>query len=274
MRELLMNPAFQAGIAPFAVALLVGLTLRRAGWFWAGLALIAAFAVTVALTVGFQFQPWTSARKIIALGLGAAALGLLLDLYPWGRRWVSALVFAGGVIAALWVIWPVAVRREGWEGRVLVILGALYGGWCAAALEGLRSRPVAGAMSVVSLGFGSGAVTLLGASALLGQMGLALGAAAGALGLLVSFGRKTEIGSLAMLPAGVVLGLVGIGGLVYAKAPWYSLALLAWVPVCAWVPVPTAWPRWLQAVVLLILTGAPSALAVWLVYRVAGGVPL
>lgn len=274
MHELLLNPAFQAGVAPFAVALPMGLVLRRLGWFWAGLALIAAFAATVALTVGFQLQPWTSTRKIIALAFGAAVLGLVLDLYRRDRRWIGALVFAAGAVAALWVIWPVAARHEGWQGWLLMGLGSVYGGWCAAAMEALRTRPVAAAMTTVSLGFGSGVVTLLGASALLGQMGLALGAAAGALGLLVSFGRKTEVGSLAMLPAGLVLGLIGIGGLVYAKVPWYSLGLLACVPVGAWVPVPKAWPRWLQAVVVLILTGVPAAIAGWLVYRVAGGVPL
>jgi len=274
MHDLLINPAFQAGVAPFAVALPVGLMLRRAGWFWAGLALSAAFAVTVALTVGFQFQPWTSTRKIIALGFGAAGAGLLLDLYPWDRRSVSALVFAAGAAAAVWVIWPVVQRRDVWQGAILIVPAALYGGWCAAAMEGLRSRPIAGAIAAVSLGIGSGAVTLLGASALLGQMGLAVGAAAGALALLVCFGRKTEIGSLAMLPAGVVLGLVGIGGLIYAKVPWYSLVLLAWVPVCGWVPVPSSWPRWLQSGAVLVLTGVPAAIAIWLVWRVAGGVPL
>lgn len=274
MRELLMNPAVQAGIAPFVVALLVGFALRRAGWFWAGLGLIAGFAVAVALTVGFQFQPWNSTRKIIALGFGATGAGLMLDLWRGGRRWVTALIFAGAGAAALWVIWPVAMRREGWEGWMLMGLGAAYGGWCAAAMEALRTRSLPGAMTAVSLGFGSGAVALLGASALLGQMGLALGAAAGALGLLVSFGRKTELGSLAMLPAGVVLGLIGIGGHIYAKVPWYCLALLAWVPVGAWVPVPKTWPRWLQSAALLVLTGLPGAIAVWLVYRVAGGVPL
>ena len=99
-------------------------------------------------------------------------------------------------------------------------------------------------------------------------------AAAGALGLLVTFMRNTEIGSLAMLPAGVLLGLIGVSGHVYAKVPWYSLALLALVPVCARVPLSPQWPRWLQALSALLLAGAPAGIAVWLVWRVAGGVPL
>jgi hypothetical protein len=124
------------------------------------------------------------------------------------------------------------------------------------------------------MGFGTGAVVLLGASALLGELGISLGAAAGALWLLVALSRKTQLGSTAMLPAGLLCALIGIGGHVYAKAPWYSLALLALVPVCVRVPPPVQWSRWLQLFVPIILASAPAAIALWLVWRVAGGVPL
>lgn len=274
MHELITNPAFQSGVIPFGVALIAGLLLNRLGWYWTGLALMAGFTATVYFVAGFQFQPWTSTRKIIALGLGAAGLGLLLDIYPWGRRWLPALLFVGAATAVLWLIWPVLQRREGMDLWLLGVGSVLYSGWCAAVMESLRSKPVHAGGAAVALGFGTGAVTLLGASALLGQLGLALGAAAGALWLLVAFARKAEVGSLAMLPAGVLLGLLGISGHVYAEVPWYSLAMLALVPVCAQMPLPTQWPRWLQAFIALILAGAPAGLAAWLVWRVAGGVPL
>ncbi len=274
MQALMTNPAIQSGVIPFAVALLMGLLGRRLGWYWAGLALLAGFVATVYVTVGFQFQPWTSTRKIIALGFGAAALGLLLDVYPWSRRWLPVALLFVAAVAALWLIWPVLQRREGTDAWLLGAGSLLYGGWCAAAMESLRSRPVHAVAAAVALGFGTGAVTLLGASALLGQLGLALGAAAGALGLLVTFLRNTEVGSLAMLPAGVLLGLIGVSGHVYAKAPWYSLALLALVPVCARVPLSPQWSRWLQAAAALLLAAAPAGIAAWLVWRVAGGVPL
>ena len=274
MHELLANPAFQAGIIPFVVALLLGLLLNRLGWYWAGLALMAGFVATVYLVVGFQFQPWTSTRKIIALGLGAGGLGILLDIYPWSRRWLPVLLFILAGVAALWLTWPVLLRREGMELWSLGVGSVLFAGWCAAAMESLRSKPIQAVGSAVALGFGTGAAVLLGASALLGELGLAIGAAAGALWLLVAFTRKTEIGSLAMLPAGLLSGLIGIGGHVYAKAPWYSLVLLALVPVCVRVPPPVQWSRWLQLFVPIILASAPAAIAVWLVWRVAGGVPL
>jgi len=274
MQDLLTNPAVQSGIIPFIAALLVGLLGKRLGWYWAGLALLVGFVATVYVTVGFQFQPWTSTRKIIALGFAATVFGGLLDIYPWSRRWLPAVLLIVAAATVWWLIWPVLQRREGLDAWLLGVGSLLYGGWCAAAMESLRSRPVHAVAAVVALGFGTGAVTLLGASALLGQLGLALGAAAVALGLLVTFMRNTEIGSLAMLPAGVLLGLIGVSGHVYAKVPWYSLALLALVPVCARVPLSPQWPRWLQALSALLLVGAPAGIAAWLVWRVAGGVPL
>lgn len=274
MHELLQNPAVQAGIIPFGAALILGLIVHRLGWYWAGLALMAGFVATVYVVAGFQFQPWTSTRKIIALGLGAGGLGLLLDMYPWSRRWLPVVLFILAGAAVLWVGWPVLKRREGMELWSLGIGSVLFSGWCTVTMESLRSKPVQASSAVVAMGFGTGAVVLLGASALLGQLGISLGAAAGALWLLVALSRKTQLGSTAMLPAGLLCALIGIGGHVYAKAPWYSLALLALVPVCVRVPPPVQWSRWLQLFVPIILASAPAAIAVWLVWRVAGGVPL
>ncbi|MEJ2553350.1 MAG: hypothetical protein P8164_05095 [Gammaproteobacteria bacterium] len=274
MHELMQNPAVQAGILPFITALVLALVLSRLGWYWAGLALIAGFIATVYVVVGFQFQPWTSTRKIIALGLVAAGLGLLLDIYPWSRRWLPVLLFVLAAVAALWLAWPVLKRRAGMGLWTLGIGSVLFSGWCTAAMESLRAKPAQAGSAAVALGFGSGVVVLLGASALLGELGMALGAAAGALWLLVAATRNARLGSVAMLPAGLLCGLIGIGGHVYAKVPWYSLALLALVPVCVRVPLSSQWPRWILLFVPIVLASFPAAIAVWLVWRVEGGVPL
>ena len=274
MHDLLQNPAVQAGIIPFSVALVLGILLNRIGWYWASLALIAGFIATVYLVIGFQFHPWTSTRKIIALGLGAGGLGFVLDIYPWSRRWLPVVLFIAAGIAALWLTWPVLKRREGVELWTLGIGAALFSGWCTASMETLRTHPNQAASAAVAMGFGTGSVVLLGASALLGELGISIGAAAGALWLLVSITRKTRMGSLAMLTTGLLCGLIGIGGNVYAKAPWYSLALLALVPICVRVPPSSQWPRWIQLFVPIVLASSPAVIAVWLVWRVAGGVPL
>lgn len=274
MHELMQNPAVQAGILPFITALVLALVLSRLGWYWAGLAVIAGFIATVYVVVGFQFQPWTSTRKIIALGLAAAGLGLLLDIYPWSRRWLPVLLFVLAGAAALWLGWPVLKRSEGIALWTLGIGSVLFSGWTTATMESLRSKPAQACSAAVASGFGSGGVVLLGASALLGELGMALGAAAGALWLLVAATRRVRLGSVAMLPAGLLCGLIGIGGHVYAKVPWHSLVLLALVPVCVRVPLSSQWPRWILLFVPIILASFPAVIAVWLVWRVEGGVPL
>lgn len=274
MHELLQNPVVQAGIIPFSTALLLGLILNRGGLYWAGIAFMGGFIATVYVVVGFQFHPWTSTRKIIALGLGAGGLGLLLDFYPGSRRWLPVLLFILAGAAALWLSWPVLQRREGAD---LFLMGAgsiLFTGWCTAVVEPLRLNSAQASAVAVALGFGTGAVVLLGASALLGELGIALGAAGGALWLLTAVTRRIQLGSSAMLPAGLLCGLIGIAGHVYAKVPWYSLALLALVPLCVRVPPPSQWPRLIHLFVPIILAIIPAAIAVWLVWREAGGLPL
>jgi len=50
-----LQAAFQGGIAPFVVALIVALVLARTRFAW--LAIVAAYATQVALSTGFNFTP-------------------------------------------------------------------------------------------------------------------------------------------------------------------------------------------------------------------------
>lgn len=274
IKEWLANPAVQAGVAPFVTALISAALLRRMGWYWAGAAVVAGFAVAVYLGTGFQFQPWTGTRKIIALVLGAAAMGLLFDLYPYQRRWLLPVTFVAAIAAVLWVVWPVLMRRTGMELGLLALGLGAYAGWCAAAMESLRAKPEAMMGAAVALGFGAGATALLGASALLGQLGLALGAAAFALWLFVAFTRHTHVGSVAALTLGVGAGLIGCGAYVYAKLPWQGLAILAAVPLVAHLVWFRRLPRAAQAIVSLLAAAIPAGAAVWFTLQQTGAPPL
>lgn len=274
MTEWLATPAAQAGFVPFITALLSAAVLRKLGWYWAGGALVAGFAVAVYLSTGFQFQPWTSTRKIVALTLGAAALGLLYDLYPFQRRWLIPITFAAAVAAVLWVVWPVLSRREGAEYWTLAVGVSAYVGWCVVAMETLRAKPVAMMGAAVALGFGAGVTALMGASALMGQWGIALGVSAGALWLFVIFMRNTTVGSLAALPLGVGAALIGCGAFVYAKLPWSTLLILATIPLIAhlvWLP---RLPRLAQAALSMFAAALPAAAAVWFTLQQTGAPPL
>src|SRR3569623_1159372 len=195
MKEWLANPAVQAGIAPFVAALVSAAILRRVGWYWAGAAVVLGYGVAVYLSTGFQIQPWTSTRKIVAMVLAAAALGQLCDMLPAQRRRLIPLSFISRAAAlALW--------------------------------------------------------------------------------LLVACTRMTAVGSLVALPVGLGAALIGCGAQVYAKLPWYSLAILAAVPLLAHLVWLRRLPRAAQALLSLVAAALPAAAAVWFTFKETGAPPL
>jgi hypothetical protein len=193
---------------------------------------------------------------MLMIGLIATAVGVALDYLPSRRRYLPALLFISGAAAVIWVIWPVLTRRDGTEIWLLAAGGAVYVGWLSVSAEALRHRALPGLVALAALGFGTGLVVLFGASALLGQMALAVGSAAAACLLLGLFGRTFIVGSVALLPGMLLLGLLGYAGLVYARAPWYALPVLALIPLAAQIPVPADKSKWLR-LALIIAAVAP-----------------
>ena len=100
LQELLNNPAVQAGLAPFLVALITAVLFQRIKL--SGLAIIAGFAVTIYLASDFTIAPLTAARKIVLLGLVSAALALLFHLIQL-RQFGSLLPVLGGA-ACIWTV--------------------------------------------------------------------------------------------------------------------------------------------------------------------------
>ena len=273
MDELLNNPLFQSALLPFVVSLVVAIILRPHGWVWAGLSAVVGFAASVYLLTDFRFFPLSSHRKILLLGGGAVILGMVLDLLPW-RRITPALLFVAAVAAALWIVWPRFRAFEGWQLWALAIAGPAYVAWLVTSCEALRQKSLQADSVVFALGLGTGLSALLGATALYGQLGSAIAAAVGARLLLQMFGKPVVAGSIMLVPLVAVLALLGLGAVVYAKLPWYSLLLLALVPVMARVPLPVSMPRILQIVVSVLIVLLPAALAVFLTWREAGAPPI
>ena len=274
MDELLTNPAIQAAAIPFITALVIGLLLKPVGWYWAGLAVIAGFYASVSLITGFEFTPLTSTRKLVLIGMCAAAVGLALDyLAPKPRQLYPLLAVLGGG-AVLWLIWPPLMRME---GAALWVSGAgsvAYVIWILLAFEGLRNRALRADAALMSLGLGTGIAALMGASALLGQLAAALAAAMGAFLLLSIFKKTLPVGLLLLLPAALLSGLIGISAMTYAQLPWISLLALAAIPLLARIPLPKKLPLWGQAAALVTLTLPAAAGAIYLVWREAGAPPM
>ncbi|WP_455209073.1 hypothetical protein [Kaarinaea lacus] len=254
MSDLLANPAIQSGIIPFAIALLAAWTLRRFGWVWSGLGFAVAYYTSVYLAAGFQFLPLTSTRKILILGIIAIALGLTIDALKQKPHIISAVIFVIAAAAVSWMIWPVVNRTEGAAFWIMLVTSIAYASWLTAASESLRNKTDQGAMLALALGLGTGISAMLGASALLGQLGIAIGAIGGAYLLLQLLKQDAQLGSNFTLPVGLLNGLLGVGAVIYASLPWYSLLPLALIPATVNIPVSGELSKFKKLLLLALYT--------------------
>lgn len=271
LQELLNHPAIQAGLAPFLVALITAELFQRIKL--SGLAVIAGFAVTVYLASNFTIEPLTAARKIVLLGLLSALLGLLLTLMQ--SRWFSSLLPVLGGAAAIWTVQRVLQQQA---PQVVLLWGAGCAAYVAILVWGmdklLDKEPLRAASAATALGIGTGGAALVGASALLGQFGLALGSAAAAHLLIQMISNQPlPTGRTFTLPLAMIAGLTGCVAVLSAQLPWYALPILAAIPLAAWlVPLPNLSVR-IQSLLLAILTFAFAGGAIYVTWRVAGDVP-
>lgn len=273
MQEWLAHPAFQSGLAPFVAALIVAELLLRLRL--SGLALTAGFCVTVYLVADFSLEPLTSIRKIVHLSLGAAALGLVFDLILRQSQLVRFLLAIAAGAAMVWVVWNPLSQKDTVELALYGVSLFAFAAWIAVVTDGLREAPQRAGSAGLALGLGAGLSALLGASALLGQLGLALGAASGAYLLIQMIsGDKLPAGRILTLPLAVASALIAGAGMMLAKLPWQALAILACAPLGALVPVPERWALWIQIFLLSLCTMAIAAVAVFITWQMAGGLPV
>ncbi len=257
----------QGGVAPFIVGLVVTLLLQsvRLG----GLAVVAAFATAVYFVAGFTFSPLTATRKVILLGFAAPLIGIVVDFgFKATRAGASMLAIVAG-LATLWVFWPVLAQKE-------VALIWLFAGVAAAAVTFmvgfgqmfLADHAVRAGAAGLGAGLGAGIAAILAASATYGLYGIALGAGSGAFLLVQTLGGKpSTAGATFMLPAMLIPGLVAAGAMILAQLPWYSVLVLAVVPIAARLPVPARARVWQQAILLSLYTFVIAGLACYLAWH-------
>ncbi len=270
LQELINHPAVQAGFAPFLVALITALLLQRLKL--SGLAVIAGFAITIYLASSFSFEPLTSSRKIVLAGLIAAAIAIPLSLLQ--ARWTSYLLATFGGMTAVWAAYGILLHQE---TQALWLWGsgcAAYAAFLVWGMDRLAQYPLRAAGAATALGIGTGAAALIGASALLGQFGLAIGSAAAA-PLLIQFIRNRPLptGRMLTLPLAIIAALTGCLAVLSARLPWYALPFLAIIPVTAQlIPLPGKSLR-VQSTVLSLATFTLAGIAIYLAWQSAGDVP-
>jgi hypothetical protein len=272
LQELLNHPAMQGGIAPFVTALIAAALLRR--WQLSGLALIAGFLITAYMSGSLGLEPLTAIRKSILLGIAAAVLGVVLSKSSW-RGMRATLAWAGGA-AAIWAVLRILQQHNEFLTALPWGVGcAAYAGWLIFWTDNLRNQPVRAGSAGLALGLGTGLAALLGSSALLGLLGLALGAASWAFLLLqVASARPLPCGRSFTLPLSLLAALVGCLGVLTAELPWYVLLVLAAIPIAAQIPAPQKSSLWLQSLLLSAATLVCAVGAVYLTWRVTGLPPL
>ena len=266
MPELLTNPIIQSSAAPFLVGLVVAWILFPIRL--AGLAAGAGFLAAVWMIGAFGLTPLSANNKIVVLGAAAPVLGVLADLAFKPTRMtapVLGVVFGAG---SIWVFWSVLSQKPNAEAALLgaglfaVVL------WTVALTVSLRDQAVRAGAAGLFLGLSAGAAAVLGASALHGQYGLALGAACGSFLLLVMIlGNRVIAGTTFTLTASAAAMMIAAGAMVLASVPWTSLAAIALIPLAVRLPFPEKWPAWIQAVLASLYALAPAAGAVALAWQ-------
>jgi hypothetical protein len=270
LQELLNHPAVQAGLAPFLVGLFTAELLQRIRL--SGLAIIAGFAITIYMASNFTTHPASASQKIVLLGWISALLAMLLTLLQ--TRWISWLLPVLGGAAAIWTAQRVLQQQA---PQVVLLWGtgcAAYVAILVGVMDKLENDSLRAASAATALGIGTGAAALVGASALLGQFGLALGSAAAAHLLIQMISNQPlPAGRTFTLPLALIAGLTGCIAVLSARLPWYSLPILAAIPLVAWlIPLPRQSPR-IQGLLLTLLTFVIAGSAIFVTWRVAGDVP-
>lgn len=271
LEDLLNNPAIQGGVAPFIVALLIAGAFMKVRTL-AALAIPAGFLTAVALTTGFHFEPLSSTRKIILLVMVVPVIALLLDLIGMEENKKLANGFGALVFASLlWIFWPVLSRNPG-DFIVPLIGYALYAVWIINVFLKLVDMPrISASLATTATNLGIGIIALVGATALLGQLGLATGAAGIAYLMTQMYRRNNESSGFTFsLSSGFIAALLLPAAVVYAKVPWTALPLVAMVPLLAFYPFDEDRHILGNVVGMLVVMAIPIGLAIYLTVRAAG----
>ena len=235
MDQLLSRPEIQSALVPFVIALLAYLGLRKitgTAWLWA---LLAAFLASAALINGLTVTPLTGTRKIILLVIGAifiaATFRWVIPSNGLQRRFSTIIT----QVSLLWVFWAVVTRMDP-TAMVLFLVGSIS---LVLVLEYLFVRVIHNPAQLHGAGFslllGVGLAATAAASALLGQLALALAAASGGafLGWILIGGKfaKQSTQPIAVLPYIIAPALLGVAAVIFAQLPWYALIPLTAIPL-------------------------------------------
>ena len=270
MDEFLAHPAVQAGVAPFIAALAVAAALGRTRLL--GLATVAAFAAVIGLTIGFSYETLTALRKLELVGLACAGVVLAAE---FGGASCSARVRLALDLAvaacAVWLVWRVLQQQPMFKATLQGLASVAFVVALMESSLALREEKLRVATSSLALGLAVGVLSVLGASVVLGQIGIALAAGSGAV-LLVQllWAQPSASGWTVALPTTVVAGLGALLAVFTASLPWFCLVPLLVIPWATRLVAQQPAHPWLTAVLSLLAALVPAVLAATLAWFAAG----
>jgi hypothetical protein len=236
--------------------------ITTAAWLWA---LLVAFLASAALINGLIVTPLTGTRKIILLVIAsfiaAALLHRILRSDNLQRRFTTII----SQVALLLVFWAVVGRMDS-AAMMLFLVGSIS---LVLVSEHLFVRVIDNPAQLHGAGFslllGVGLSATAAASALLGQLALALAAASGGafLGWVVTGGTsaKQSTQPITVLPYIMASALLGVAAVIFARLPWYALIPLTSIPLAVSL-VPQKFESRFVNALLASLPGLVIALAV------------
>jgi hypothetical protein len=266
--DLLNNPALQASAIPFVVALALGVTLAATRYL--ALAVAAGLVCVLALTIGFTPLPLTAVSKLWLTTFAVALIALVLEAGGvTADRRVIVAVAAGAGLGAVWMLLRVLDNQEAATAWAIAAGAfALTAATTGSAIATGASSSLRAAVIGACLGWGSGVLALLGASALLAQLGLALGTASAAVALVQLLRRReAPLGWTVVLPSAVAAALIGTLAAATAELRWYCLIPLPLAPLASrLVPAGASQRLWPLALATGLATLVPIAVAVGLAW--------
>ena len=272
MTAVFNSPEIQTGVLPFVIACIVGLLLRRRYQRWSGAGVIPGFIISALLINGFNFTPLTGTRKIILITVLAYIVALLFELFAKHLQEIRRQAYLPGflaLLAAAWIVWPLLARIDNIASGLIICVGLLYVVMQVYLFEQFKEDNAKVIASVLSLGIGTGASAIFAASALYGQLSLALANAVAAI-LILSVHGQARTGSMVSFPASMLLGLLGLATMVFAELPWYTLMILVLIPVIVQSGVVDRLTKnrsvFLSSIILFFVVLLPAVMAVFSVW--------
>ena len=230
------NPIFQSGVLPLFAAFVLTGAIRMAAGVERGPALasgsvgLAAILAYVVILAWPAWPPGQSIQKLAYIFAAGLAIGAIADAVPVPRGLRRALVVAAPLVGLAWLAEPVLVGGPGLaDSAVLAVmaLAALVIGWRLARREGEGDLT-----STIQIGAGAAGlalIALLGATASVFQLAIALAVAAAGFALWNWPVMRFPPGASLLLGAGGAF--IAIAGLLalFTEASRVALLLLVLV---------------------------------------------